>query len=216
MQAAIDNPDFVKDKHQREAYLGTIKQDEQHSLQKLYEPKRKIKGTGEFQAGPDTKIRAFVKELNKRRKAFQDTGRAVHASALQEVEQEREVAFEVETVRQVKKPHHYTALSFPGLHPEVESFAKTGRIPAGAHTFVPAIKSLSKTAIGKKFKVSDRSSRSNLYVTTEFERTVKLSFDLTSDNFLVSRNLIHKRISVLSWAITDKRTAKCELDFMEP
>ncbi|KAI3549226.1 hypothetical protein CABS03_12069 [Colletotrichum abscissum] len=190
MQAAIDNPDFVKDKHQRENYLGTIKQDEQHSLQKLYEPKRKIKGTGEFQAGSDAKIRAFVKELNKRRKAFQDTGRAVHASALQEVEQEREVAFEVETVRQVKKPYHYPALAFPGLHPEVESFATTGRIPAGAHTFVPAIKSLSKTAIGKKFKVSDRPSRSNLYVTTEFERTVKLNFDLTSDNFLRNVNWI--------------------------
>ncbi|KAJ0326470.1 hypothetical protein COL5a_006980 [Colletotrichum fioriniae] len=203
MQAAIDNPDFVKDKHQREAYLGTIKQDEQHSLQKLYEPKRKIKGTGEFQAGPDTKIRAFVKELNKRRKAFQDTGRAVHASALQEVEQEREVAFEVETVRQVKKPHHYTALSFPGLHPEVESFAKTGRIPAGAHTFVPAIKSLSKTAIGKKFKVSDRSSRSNLYVTTEFERTVKLSFDLTSDNFLIELGIYGGRL-YFEWAEYDQ------------
>ncbi|KAK1447923.1 hypothetical protein CMEL01_09762 [Colletotrichum melonis] len=190
MQAAIDNPDFVKDKHQRENYLGTIKQDEQHSLQKLYEPKRKIKGTGEFQAGSDAKIRAFVKELNKRRKAFQDTGGAVHASALQEVEQEREVAFEVETVRQVKKPYHYPALAFPGLHPEVESFATTGRIPAGAHTFVPAIKSLSKTAIGKKFKVSDRPSRSKLYVTTEFERTVKLNFDLTSDNFLRNVNWI--------------------------
>ncbi|KAK1509356.1 uncharacterized protein CCOS01_15450 [Colletotrichum costaricense] len=190
MQAAIDNPDFVKDKHQRENYLGTIKQDEQHSLQKLYEPKRKIKGTGKFQAGSDAKIRAFVKELNKRRKAFQDTGRAVHASALQEVEQEREVAFEVETVRQVKKPYHYPALAFPGLHPEVESFATTGRIPAGAHTFVPAIKSLSKTAIGKKFKVSDRPSRSNLYVTTEFERTVKLNFDLTSNNFLRNVNWI--------------------------
>ncbi|KXH27289.1 hypothetical protein CSIM01_02573 [Colletotrichum simmondsii] len=190
MQAAIDNPDFVKDKYQREAYLGTIKQDEQHSLQKLYEPKRKIKGAGEFHAGSDTKIRAFAKELNQRRKAFQDTGRAVHASALQEVEQEREVAFEVETVRQVKKPNHYPALAFPGLHPEVESFAKTGRIPAGAHTFIPAIKSLSKTAIGKKFKVSDRSSRSNLYVTTEFERTVKLSFDLTSDNFLRNVNWV--------------------------
>ncbi|OHE94857.1 hypothetical protein CORC01_09875 [Colletotrichum orchidophilum] len=190
MQAAIDNPNFVKDRYQRDIYLATVKQDEQHSLQKLYEPKCKVKGNSEFQAGSDARIRAFVKELNKRRKAFQDTGRAVHASALQEVEQEREVEFEVETVRQVKKPHHYPALTFPGLHPEIESFAKTGILPTGAHTVVPAIESLSKTAIGKKFKVTDRSLQPKLYVTAEFERTVKLNFDLTSDNFLRNVNWI--------------------------
>ncbi|GJC85361.1 hypothetical protein ColLi_08199 [Colletotrichum liriopes] len=188
MQAAVDNPDFVTDKCQRDNFIATIKQDEQHSLQQLYEPKRKIKGTGELRTGSHAKIRSFVKELNTRRKAFQDTGRAVHASALQEVEQEREVAFEVETVRQVKKPHHYPALSFPGLHPDVESFAKTGRVPAGALTFIPAIKSLSKTAIGKKFKVSEGPSRNKLFVSAEFERTVKLNFDLTSDNFLRNVN----------------------------
>jgi hypothetical protein len=51
-----------------------------------------------------------------RRKAFQDTGNAVHSSTLQEVEQEREVAFEVETVREVQKPVHYSPLTFRGLH----------------------------------------------------------------------------------------------------
>ncbi|GKT51436.1 uncharacterized protein ColSpa_11617 [Colletotrichum spaethianum] len=188
MQAAVDNPDFVKDKHQRDKFIATIKQDEQHSLQQLYEPKRKTKATGDFRAESHNKIRSFVKELNARRKAFQDTGRAVHASALQEVEQEREIAFEVETVRQVKKPSCYTALSFPGLHPEIKSFAKTGRIPAGALTFISVIKSLSRTAIGKKFKVSDRSSQNKLFVSAEFERTVKLNFDLTSDNFLRNVN----------------------------
>ncbi|KAK2040736.1 hypothetical protein LZ31DRAFT_603645 [Colletotrichum somersetense] len=197
MQAAIDNPDFITNKCQRDNFIATVKQDEQHSLQQLYEPKRKAKSTNDLRTGSHVKIRSFVKELNTRRRAFQDTGRAVHASALQEVEQEREIAFEVETVRQVKKPHHYPALSFPGLHPEVESFAKTGRIPAGAMTFIPAIKSLSKTAIGKKFKVSDRSSQQKLFVSSEFERTVKLNFDLTSDNFL-------RNVSWLLWSqVTD-------------
>ncbi|WQF89185.1 Putative P-loop containing nucleoside triphosphate hydrolase [Colletotrichum destructivum] len=190
MQAAIDNPDFIKDSYQRDNFIATVKQDEQYSLQQLYEPKRKIKGTGELRSGSDSKIRAFIKELNTRRKAFQDNGRAVHASALQEVEQEREVAFEVETVRQVKRPHHYPALSFPGLHAELESFARTGRMPASAVNFIPATKSISKTAIGKKFKVSDKSSQNKLFVSGEFERTIKLSFDLTSDNFLRNVNWI--------------------------
>jgi hypothetical protein len=40
------------------------------------------------------RIAVFMKELNTRRKGFQDTGNAVHGSELQEVEQEREVAYE--------------------------------------------------------------------------------------------------------------------------
>jgi hypothetical protein len=39
------------------------------------------------------RIAVFTKELNTRRKGFQDTGNAVHGSVLQEVEQEREVAY---------------------------------------------------------------------------------------------------------------------------
>ncbi|EQB57807.1 hypothetical protein CGLO_02015 [Colletotrichum gloeosporioides Cg-14] len=190
MQATVEHPEFLRDKAQREDYLATIKQNEQFSLQQMYEPKRKVKGTGEFRAGSNLKIRSFVKELNTRRKAFQDTGRAVHASALQEVEQEREVAFEVETVRQVKKPLHYPALSFPGLAQDIESFALNGRIPAGSQSFVPVLKSLAKTGTGKKFKVADRSTQARLFVSTEFERTIKLTFDLTNDNFLRNVNWI--------------------------
>ncbi|KAF9870445.1 hypothetical protein CkaCkLH20_12112 [Colletotrichum karsti] len=190
MQAAVENPDFLRDSQQREDYLAIIKQNEQHTLQQLYEPKRKIKGTGEFRAGSDMKIRSFVKELNTRRKAFQDNGRAVHASALQEVEQEREMAFEVQTVRQVKRPQSYPALSFPGLHQDIESFAKTGRMPAGAQALVPVFKSLAKTGNGKKYKISDRLFPARLFVSTEFERTIKLTFDLTNDNFLRNVNWI--------------------------
>ncbi|KAJ0335022.1 hypothetical protein COL922a_009890 [Colletotrichum nupharicola] len=190
MQATVEHPEFLRDKAQREDYLATIKQNEQFSLQQMYEPKRKVKGTGEFRAGSNLKIRSFVKELNTRRKAFQDTGRAVHASALQEVEQEREVAFEVETVRQVKKPQHYPALSFPGLAQDIESFALNGRIPAGSQSFVPVLRSLAKTGTGKKFKVADRSTQARLFVSTEFERTIKLTFDLTNDNFLRNVNWI--------------------------
>ncbi|KAG4221727.1 hypothetical protein PC116_g29797 [Phytophthora cactorum] len=45
----------------------------------------------------NSKIASFTKELESRKKTFQDTGQAVHASALQEVEQERETEIEVET-----------------------------------------------------------------------------------------------------------------------
>ena len=77
-----------------------------------------------------------MKELNVRRKGFQDSGNAVHGSALQEVEQEREVAFEVEVVREVEKPVHYSPLSFPGLHQDIIDFVKTGTLAARSGGYI--------------------------------------------------------------------------------
>lgn len=185
MQAALDRPELITDKYQRTAYINEIKQDEQQTLQQLYEPKSRTRA-GAAQGSSNSKLNGFVQELNRRKKTFQDTGKAVHASALQEVEQEREVAFEVETVRQVEKPHRYSAYSFPGLHVQLESFARTGRIPADAACFVHMLHALAKTRIGKRFRVAREAKESRLFVTAEFERTVKLDVDLTSDNFIVS------------------------------
>ena len=184
-QAELDNPDFLTEKPQREMFIDAMKQEEQQTLQQLYEPKLKTRAMG-LQTSTDHGLRGFIRELNSRRKTFQDTGRAVHSSALQEVEQEREVAFEVESVRQVKKPHQYPAHSFPGLHPNLESFARTGRVPADAHYFVHIMNSLSKTAVGRKFKISRTATDSKLFVTAEFDRTVRLNLDLSMDNFVVS------------------------------
>lgn len=185
MQAAINHPDFLTDKSQRKAYVQAIKQDEQQTLQHLYEPKLKSRATGVQTSNNDT-LKQFISELNTRRKAFQDTGKAVHASALQEVEQEREVAFEVESVRQVKKPHHYAAYSFPGLNASLEAFARTGRLPPDSHYFNHIFHALSRTGIGRKFKVSSKATKSKLLETVEFSRTIKLQGELSNDNFIVS------------------------------
>ncbi|KAM0427773.1 hypothetical protein ACHAPT_007229 [Fusarium lateritium] len=189
MQAAIDHPDFLTDKSQRKAYVQAIKQDEQQTLQHLYEPKLKSRATG-VQTSNNDALKQFISELNTRRKAFQDTGKAVHASALQEVEQEREVAFEVESVRQVKKPHHYAAHSFPGLNASLEAFARTGRLPPDSHYFNHIFHALSRTGIGRKFKVSPKATQSKLLETVEFGRTIKLQGEISNDNFLRPVNWI--------------------------
>lgn len=131
VQAAADNVDFITNAEHRVQYLDTLRQKEQLSLHQLYGIKTKAKsviGTGESAS----QTASFVKELNAMRKSFRDTGDAVHHTALQEVEQEREVAYEVETVREVQKPIHYTAWSFPGLEKDIVTFVRTGRIPAGS------------------------------------------------------------------------------------
>lgn len=92
-QAAIDNPDILTKKKQREAYLEVLRQREAQNLQRLYGVKTKTKS--DAKNGPwSPQIAVFMKELNNLRKGFQDSGTAVHGSALQEVEQEREVANE--------------------------------------------------------------------------------------------------------------------------
>ncbi|KAH7327815.1 hypothetical protein B0I35DRAFT_465989 [Stachybotrys elegans] len=189
MQASLDHPDIVKDKRHREAFISEVKQEEQQTLQQLYEPKAKSRATI-LQASSNTKLNGFIKELNERRKTFQDTGKAVHASALQEVEQEREVAFEVESVRQVKKPLQYPAHAFPGLHETLESFARTGRLAAGSSYFTSVFGALAKTGLGRRFRVSRDARPARLYVSAEFERTVKVSTDATGDNFIRCVNWI--------------------------
>ncbi|RYP73457.1 hypothetical protein DL771_003629 [Monosporascus sp. 5C6A] len=183
MQAAADFPDFLEDDEQRAAYVAAIRQTERQTLQQLYAPQTKVKAkpTG-MRSNP--RIAKFTRELENRRKEFQDTGRAVHASALQEVEQEREIEYEVEAVRQVKKPTAYTPHTFPGLHRDLETFARTGRIPAGASCFVHVLRSLARTSLGRKYKVNQEASSSQLFVSTEFEKTVKLVIESANDNFM--------------------------------
>lgn len=108
-QACWDNPEFLSDVEQREAYLGALMQIEQQSLSQFYGVKKKPPKKLELTS---PRLAPFVQELNSRRKDFRDSGAAVHGSALMEVEQEREVAHQVEAVRVVQKPVHYTALQF--------------------------------------------------------------------------------------------------------
>ncbi|KAM0348261.1 hypothetical protein ACHAPU_004229 [Fusarium lateritium] len=189
MQAALNHPRFLIDKPQRKAYVQAIKQDEQQSLQNLYEPKTKGRAAG-MQTSNNEVLKGFILDLNARKKTFQDTGKAVHASALQEVEQEREVAFEVESVRQVKKPQHYAAYSFPGLNSSLEAFVRTGRLPADTNYFNHVFQALARTGTGRKYKVYSKATNSKLLETVEFGRTIKPKGDLSTDNFLRPVNWI--------------------------
>lgn len=80
--------------------------------------------------------------------SFQDNNNAVEAFAHQEVEQEREVAIEVETVREVQKPQHSTPLAHRPVHRDIFSFAEHGRLAAGSQAYTPMYEGLRRTAVG--------------------------------------------------------------------
>ncbi|TKA72247.1 hypothetical protein B0A49_06074 [Cryomyces minteri] len=179
-QAAIDNPDLLVDVDQRETYLQALKQTEHQTLEQLYKPRLKSKSAMNGPFSPQ--IAAFMKELNVRRRGFQGLGNAVHGSALQEVEQEREVAYEVEAVRELQKPIHYTPLSFTGPHRDIVSFVETGRLAAGSAGYEHAFKALKRTGLGLKYGINEEATTSKFFISKEFPRTVNLT--CANDNFL--------------------------------
>jgi hypothetical protein len=122
-------------------------------------------------------------ELDNQRTAAKGGGNSIHSSTLEEVEQEREVEFEVEEVRQMEKPTHYTALVFPGLHDSILHFVKTGKLE-GDSGYEHAFTALTRTNVGREYHV--RCTRSRLFVSDEFMRTVDFEKKGQNDNFLVS------------------------------
>lgn len=199
-QAALDNPDFLVDAEQSDAYLEVLQEKEQRSLQQLYKPR--VKSKSRIALGPfSPEIGAFVKELYTRRKGFQDTGNAVHGSALQEVEQEREVEFEAEAVREVQKPTHYLPLSFVGLHRDITAFVETGRLAAGCGGYEHAFVALKRTDLGLKYGISSQTTKSKMFLSGEFARTVKMPSGHPNRNLLVRHKKSNRAICFASASV---------------
>ena len=185
IQAATDNPEFASLEPHRDTYLGIVRQNEQQTVQQLYKPRTQLKSTKAKTTFSPT-MAAYMKELDMRRKGFQDNGNAVQSSTLQEVEQEREVAHEVEAVREVQKPVHFSPLAFPGLHRDIESFLRTGRLAAGSAGYELALDALARTGLGIKHAIGPGTLASRLFVSQEFRNTIKLIQGRPNDSFLVS------------------------------
>jgi hypothetical protein len=192
LQGALDNPDFLYDTNQKASYLNVLQHRERQSLERLYEPKTKVPNNENTVATYSVpRLKAFVKELNARRRAFQDTGNAVHASALQEVEQEREVEVEVEVekVREVQRPNYYQPYLFDRLDQYIVKFIATGELPQRqAAGYEHIFDFMKRTATGKKYGVTAPINKSPLYLTREFALTVQCPHNRPDDSFLVRFN----------------------------
>ncbi|TGO40912.1 hypothetical protein BHYA_0029g00210 [Botrytis hyacinthi] len=170
---------FTNNTH-RDAYLQEIQNLEHQTLEKLYGSLTDIQPSYVTDMA-SAKLAEFMKELDRQKRTAGNTRSYIHSSVLEEVEQEREVEFQIEQVRQVQKPTHYEALTFPGLHPDILLFVRTGNLILGCgceHIF----DALARTDIGQKYDV--RRTKSKLYVSVEFMRTIELDSHRANDNFL--------------------------------
>ncbi|KAH9903539.1 hypothetical protein F4778DRAFT_790586 [Xylariomycetidae sp. FL2044] len=184
LDAAITNPNYLTEKSQFQAYVQVLEQPEQQSLEQLYGDERNEADVANDHGLLTCKqLRSFVKKLEVQSSEWDGVSRYNQVQVLEEVEQEREVEFQVEDQREVANPVHKTALEFPGrLDPSIEEFLETGVIPQ-RKSFVRAFTAVSKTAIGKRFRVKP-GPRSDVYVTHEFTRTIKARSTDSCDGFL--------------------------------
>lgn len=173
LQTLYDNKGCLEQESQRKALVHVIHDREITSLEEMYFPRqRKSRANATGSSVPA--VNQFRRDLQYLRKNFNDPGDAVHPSALQEVEQEREVAYEVEAVRQVQKPVRYKALSFPGLHKDLIHFASTGEYFVRSDAYENAFSMLQKSGLRNKHAIDMRVVKTmRLFCSTEFSRTVQ-------------------------------------------
>jgi hypothetical protein len=179
--AVWEHSNFLVDKKHRSALLGVIESPERLTLEELY-------GVGTESQRKDPQrvshpgLRDIVNDLTRQRKEGESHSSSLCHSAMEEVEQEREVEFQVEETREVQKPPHRKALEFPGLHPEISRFVNTGII-SGEQAYECAFSFLSRTSLARKHNLRVRGAR--LLLSTEFLRTVESRSTNPDDEFLV-------------------------------
>lgn len=184
--AQLEHASFLTDKFQRTAYVKKIQYPDRQSLEQLYG------GTITTQLSSLGKMSSITlddfmrKLIDQKRAANSSRGaiHAVHGSALEEVEQEREVESQVEEVRRVQKPPHHVALAFPGLHMAVSRFVSDGDL-GGGEGYEHAATALGHTQIGQGYQIIPPTT-SRLFVSAEFMRTIQLPKNSRDDYFLVS------------------------------
>lgn len=184
IQAKLDNPNFL-DIHSRQnsKYLSVLRSQETTTLKELYKPKD-LKHSHGLERSVARNLQPFARKLVERRKNFQDRGIALHASALEEVEQEREVENEVENVREVQIPVHFLPYKPGKLHDDIREFAHSGKLLIRSEAYGSMLSFLRQTALAKSRAIFSESptTTARLFVSTQFHKTVKLTEP--NDNFL--------------------------------
>ncbi|KAJ4329354.1 hypothetical protein N0V84_000249 [Fusarium piperis] len=159
--------DLLHDKDHRDQLLETIQQQEDQTLEQLYGARHL-----DFAEPPQYEfptLEAFATKLRQQRLISSSGDQKTHSSPFEEVEQEREVEFEVEQVRENQKPTRLIPLSFSTLDPAIQHFVRSGQL--GGKRFIQAFELIGRTSIGRQFGV--KKTDSNLFVSPEFARTVK-------------------------------------------
>ncbi|OTA56699.1 hypothetical protein K449DRAFT_437916 [Hypoxylon sp. EC38] len=182
--ATFRYPDFVADATHRRELLDILRQPERQTLEQLYGGDLTDAPTSPSETMYTSQLQAFLNQLLRSR----DNTNIAQNGAFEEVEQEREVQVQVEQVHQLQRPPRYDALPFPGLHPAILSFARSGTLNTsppgrGRPAFEHAFTYVARSRIGQQYGVHRTGSR--LFVSMEFGKTVIIpEKEKVADDFL--------------------------------
>ncbi|KAE8372270.1 hypothetical protein BDV26DRAFT_274461 [Aspergillus bertholletiae] len=187
IQAAAQYPKFLSHPVDREAYVAVLQQPEQQTLEQLYKPHLPSISIEEPTAETSSssfsgKLAEFMQVLHDQRRQSKPDQNSIVSSALEEVEQEREVACEIEEEREIQRPQQLKAHQFPGLHPALSHFAKSGFLQASGVFSVADV--LRATNLGLRYMSEWTTLLHRLRVSSEFKKTVKLKPGEKRDEFL--------------------------------
>ncbi|KAL4873947.1 hypothetical protein BDV12DRAFT_191814 [Aspergillus spectabilis] len=174
LQAAATYKKFLSNSDHRRAYLDILRQPEQQTLERLYEPIYGEVAASSSASGTLAcvgRVATLMQTLIQRRQETQAFD-SIISSALEEVEQEREVAYEIEEEREVQRPRRPKALRYPGLHQSILDFAHGYLLDSSS--IIAASEMLEHTQLGKKYKIEGSSLVCHIYLSAEFIRTIKL------------------------------------------
>ncbi|KAM0229983.1 hypothetical protein ACHAPO_009535 [Fusarium lateritium] len=160
-----------QNKKKRDRLLQETQQSEGHTLEQLYGPKQEVTSTGS-KSPNSTHIQSFVKELHGLEADLVKDKKRAYCSAFDEVEQEREVEFEVHQLRQKQNPTRLKVLEFPGLDDALVQFCENAEVELSSLHFIEALDLVGDTNLGSKYDIKGGSSK--LFVSKEFSRTVQI------------------------------------------
>ncbi|KAM0185118.1 hypothetical protein ACHAPI_012283 [Fusarium lateritium] len=160
-----------QNKKKRDELLQETQQSEGLTLEQLYGPKQLVTSTGSKPFN-STYVQSFVKELDEMEANLVKDQERVCFSAFDEVEQEREVEFEVHQLRQKQNPTRLTALEFPGLDDALVQFCEKSEVQLPSLHCIQAFDLIGDTNLGLKYGIKEASSK--LFVSKEFSRTVQI------------------------------------------
>ncbi|KAF7596480.1 hypothetical protein BBP40_001352 [Aspergillus hancockii] len=202
MQVAASHKHYLSNPSRSDEYIEQLQQPEQHTLEQLYEPrlhKRRDVIFSETAASMPFggRLTSFMERL---RQDFERSHieSSISSSALEEVEQEREVAYEIEEEREIQRPPLMKVHRFTGLHRSILNFVMTGELQGNAG-YMKAATVLESTVLAQKYGIDATMMLRDLYVSTEFTKTVKLKPGKKNDNFMRPVN----------WLLWDMQTQTC-------
>jgi hypothetical protein len=192
MHGASKYQRFLTSPKHRAAFVKVLQRREHQTLEELYSPL--IQTNSDRELSMDNSFAELKGNLSSFAHGLEDSFRlmslnpgSVQSSSLEEVEQEREVAFEVEEERQLQRPGALKAHIFPGLHPAIHKFVDTGVFDTDEKGFDAAMV-LESMQLGAKYDTRTSSLVSHLYVSPEFLRTAHRKKGIKHGHYLVSEN----------------------------